>query len=155
MDRLTGDTSCVSSRTLEPLDVFQCFGRHTDTTSSIQSTERTRMALCKRAKHVKRWTLLALNGRHLGDVAEEEEPFRQFFISFLKQWRTRCYGSTSGRPRGSCRDGGGIAVSTWGGERGKQGTQRGQEVLHLVTLSFAGIARRFAYVTPGLISRVP
>jgi len=24
------------------------------------------MAPCKRAEHVKRWTLLALNGRHLG-----------------------------------------------------------------------------------------
>ena len=28
---------------------------------------------------VKRWTLRALSGRHLGYVAEEEEPFRQLF----------------------------------------------------------------------------
>ena len=31
----------------------------------------------KKKCSVKRWTLLALNGRHLGYVAEEEEPFRQ------------------------------------------------------------------------------
>ena len=35
---------------------------------------------------VKRWTLLALNGRHLGYVAEEEEPFRQLFS--LESWLT-------------------------------------------------------------------
>jgi len=55
----------------------------------------------------KRWTLLALNGRHLGYGAQEEEPFRQLFILFLKQWRTRCSGSTSVDHEGSCRDGGG------------------------------------------------
>src|SRR4029434_293262 len=35
---------------------------------------------------VKRWTLLALNGRHLGYVAEEEEPFQQLFS--LESWLT-------------------------------------------------------------------
>ena len=29
--------------------------------------------------NVKRWTLRALSGRHLGYIAEEEEPFRQLF----------------------------------------------------------------------------
>lgn len=33
---------------------------------------------------VKRWTLLTLNGRHLGYVAEEEQPFRQLFS--LESW---------------------------------------------------------------------
>src|SRR4029434_885463 len=70
---------------------FQCLGRHTDKTSRIQCTESTRMAHCKTGKKcsVKRWTLLAQNVHHLGYVAEEEEPSRQLFILFLKQWRTR------------------------------------------------------------------
>ena len=29
---------------------------------------------------------------------------------------------------GSCHDIGGVVVSTWGGEKGKQGTVKGQEV---------------------------
>ena len=33
---------------------------------------------------VKRWTLRALSGRHLGYVAEEEEPFRQLFTRIAR-----------------------------------------------------------------------
>src|SRR4029434_6311070 len=66
---------------------FQCLGRHTDKTSRIQCTESTRMALQTGKKcSVKRWTLLALTGRHLGYVAEEEDPFGQLFS--LESWLT-------------------------------------------------------------------
>ena len=34
---------------------------------------------------VQRWTLLALNRRHLGYVAEKEEPFRQLFSTWVEK----------------------------------------------------------------------
>jgi len=88
------------------------------------------MAHCKRAKNVKRWTLLALNGRHLGYVAEED-PFRQLFILFLKTMDEMATVAQAVDHGGSCRDCGGIEVSTWGGERGKQGTQRARSAFIL------------------------
>ena len=73
---------------------FQCLGHTLTEPSEFRALKVPGLRTENGQKcSVKRWTLLALNGRHVGYIAEEEEPFWQLFS--LESWLTDALQITS------------------------------------------------------------